>query len=338
MYEPSLALLRSVVSPDIREASAELIKHSSTPAESYRVQLDSDSSSVPALVLVKRIRDGWPDDPRGHEREVRFYQTILPKLDINHPHIYYAGRDPGTAQHLVIMEDVSDSHRFPPADHRWSQQEIELILKAYARLHQEGQNALPDKQERGWLIDRHEQRLMDTAPELPHMFAALVSRHIWPESAGFERLLQRTLESARQLSGDPVTVLHNDVYPPNCGIPVTIPGEAVLLDWDMAGWGLAELDLAFMFLQPFGSHCNLDRQAAMDFYWHQRRRLGWTPLHKEQRALRQHYADALWALWLIPVAYRMAESPFPPGSGPRVYWEAMFEVLGQRLFELCNAT
>ena len=103
------------------------------------------------------------------------------------------------------------------------------------------------------------------------------------------------------------------------------------MDWEMVGRGLAELDLAFMFLQPFGSHRKLDRAAALAFYWRERERIEQPMVSAGERDRRQRYADALWALWLIPVAHKMAHYPFPPASPPRIYWESMFAVLADRL-------
>ncbi|HET6443940.1 MAG TPA: phosphotransferase [candidate division Zixibacteria bacterium] len=337
MYEPSLSLLRSVVSSDIRSVTAEPIKRSSTPAATYRVRLDSIGAQVPHSVLIKRIDDDWPDDPLGHEREVRFYQLLLPRLDIAHPHIFYAGIEPDSSHQVVIMEDVGNSHHFPPPDHVWTQSEIEMILHAYARLHEHGQHALPSLEERGWMMDRHENRLYETAEKLPHMVEKLVAQNIWSKMPGFGRLLERTLHDAQMFSSHPVTVLHNDVYPPNCGLPMTNTRDVTLLDWEMVGWGLEELDLGFMFLQPFGSHRVLDRKEANSCYWRERERLG-SPGHSSvERQKRQEFADSLWSLWLIPVAYRMAESPYPVGSTPRNYWTSMFKVLGDRLQILSHA-
>jgi aminoglycoside phosphotransferase (APT) family kinase protein len=331
MNEPPLSLLRSVVSPSIMHVAAELIKHSSTPAAVYRLGLAFEDGPGPRSLVFKRIEAGWPNDPLGHEREVRFYRRLLPHLNFPHPSIYYAGPEPGSPANLVIMEDVAGTHRFPPKDHVWTQSEIESILSAYARLHAAGGACLPPGEELGWLLDRHEKRLFETAGELPAMVEALADRDIWARMPGFGRLLDRALREAGALSGHPVTVLHNDVYPPNCGLPISGEGEAILVDWDMASIGLAEMDLAIMFIQPFGAHLGLDREAALAHYWRRRQELDGRRRSEAELKARQWYADALWTLWLIPVAFRMAESPFPAGSSPRIYWESMFGVLGRRL-------
>jgi thiamine kinase-like enzyme len=336
MYAPSLTFLRSVVSPAIRQASVEQIKRSSTPATVYRLWLECNHERAPRSLVVKRIEEGWPGDARGHEREALFCRILLPQLSAPHPRIYYAGMEPGTSFHLVIMEDVADSHRFPPPRHTWTQKEIEQILRSYARLHASGRSCLESEEDLGWMMDRHEKRLLETAGELPRMVEALTAHGVWPTMSGLGALLEGTLRDVERLSDLPPTLLHNDVYAPNCGIPTAGEGEVVLVDWDMVGSGLAEMDLAFMFMQPYGSQRRLDRRAALAYYWRCRQMFdGQTPSNSE-REERQRYADALWALWLVPVAFRVWESPFPPGSGPRNFWNSMFGVLGKRLQLLCD--
>ena len=336
MYSPSLDVLRSQVHPSIRRATAELIKRSSTPAAVYRLQLECDSELALSNLVVKRIEADWPDDLRGHERETLFCRRLLPRLAVPHPRIYYAGEEPGSSCHLVIMEDAADSHYFPRPRDPWSQVEIEQILSSYARLHASGRDALKGEEALGWLVERHEARLFETAGELPRMIEALAACGNLPHMPAFGALLERTLHDAERLSNQPITVLHNDVYPPNCGIPIAGDGVAVLVDWDMVGSGVAEMDLAYMFLQPYRSHRRLDRPAALSHYWRCRQQLEGEIPSESEREARQRYADALWALWLVPVAFRMAESPFPAGSGPRLYWDSMFGVLGERLQLLCH--
>ena len=90
---------------------------------------------------------------------------------------------------------------------------------------------------------------------------------------------------------------------------------------------MAELDLAFMFTQPFRSERNIDKQAALNYYWDQRHALdGGRPLASERQAAQAH-ADALWALSLIPVAHKVATHPHPPGSAPALYWNSMHTVV-----------
>jgi hypothetical protein len=339
MYEPPLDLLRQVVDPSITGAAAVPIKRSSTPATVYRVTLSVRDHAAPATVIVKRTEPGWPDDPLGHRREALFFDRLFPRLCLAGPRVYYSGSDPDDQHCLIVMEDLADNFRFPPPRHLWTQVEIGPIVTTYATLHHVGEMVLPPPAERQWLVDRHESRVMATAGELPEMARELARRGVWPELPQLTGLLENVLVAVKQFANCPVTVLHNDVYPPNIGLARQEQLDeqpAVLLDWDMVGWGLAEMDLAFMFLQPYGSHRRLDRAAALDRYWSQRAKLAGSAIDLATRQARQAYADALWAVWLMPVAFRMVTSPFPPGTGVRQYWDSMLPILGERLAVLSH--
>jgi len=342
MYLPPVGLLRQVVHPSISRLSATRIKVSASPSTVHRITLEYEQGivettpeAVPSLI-IKRIAPDWPGDPQGPDREYTFYRCLFPRLEQPRPRIYYAGPEPDTSFRLVIMEDIAQAYRFPPPTHLWTWEEMCAILRAYARLHAVGKNHLPPPAERGWMYARYETRVLEQAARLPDMAADIARRGLWPAVPALSRLVEATLNDIQRLADAPVTLLHNDVYPPNLGLPPDLENEpALLLDWEMAGWGMAEMDLAYMFCQPFRSQRRIDRAAAQDYYWAQREQLEGTLATMAERQARQQHADRVLALWLIPVAHDMAQSPHPPGSGPRQYWDAMFGVLGQRLRQQC---
>jgi hypothetical protein len=97
------------------------------------------------------------------------------------------------------------------------------------------------------------------------------------------------------------------------------------------------MDLAFMFIQPFRAHRLLDKRRVLDAYWAARQALEGRAPERPERESRQFYADSLWGLWLLPVAYRMAVDPPPAGSEAAVYWQGMFRVLHGHLRGLSRA-
>ena len=336
LYKPALAFLKEVVHPAIDGVTAVPIKKSSTPATVYRLFLQSAvPGAVPATVIAKRAAPGWPDDPLGHEREMRFCAQILPRLAMPQPLIYFAGHEPDTPYNLVIMEDVAALYRFPPPQHAWTMAEIKPIMRAYARFHTQGTAGLPPAEQRGWLVPRHEQRILDRVQDIPAMARDLAAWEIWPEMPGLPHLFSWLLAQIDFYGDQSAALLHNDVYPPNAALPHA-GGDVLLFDWEMVGWGLAEMDLAFMFLQPFGSDRGLDKTAALDHYWAERAAFSEERPSKAEREARQLYADALWAFWLVPVAHHMAARPFPADSFPAYYWQAMWAVLAQRLQALAR--
>jgi hypothetical protein len=334
MALPGLDFFRRVFGGELEGFSPALIKTSAAPAAVYRLRLQyRNGRRGEASVVVKCIEAGWPADPSGVDREIDFYCRYLPGAGLRLPRLYFAGIDPNTESRILILEDLSPQHRFPPPDHLWSAEEARCFLRSYARLHVCGQPYLPSYENRGGMLTYL--RSPGEAEEILRMAGELVRRGIWELLPRLERLVEQTY-SRLAYSGvsAPVTLLHHDLYPPNLGLPADLGEEAVLIDWEMGGWGLAETDLAYLFTQPFDSASRLDREETLAYYWAQRALLeGSIPPAGERRA-RQYFADSLFALALIPVAYQSAVRPYPQGSDPRSYWNAMFSVLHRKLVDL----
>jgi hypothetical protein len=287
-------------------------------------------------VIVKVTAPDWPDDPHGPDREPWFYSSLAPRLGLERPRIYFAGADPDTRCRIVVMEDLRDEYRLPPPAHHWSFEELRCVVRAYARLHQAGRACMDVADEPGALWQMALQQRAWRAEEIAALYDDLARQSIWARRIAIGQLAERTLAGQRSLAGRPGTLLHHDVFPPNIALPPDPGGEAVLLDWGMLGWGMAELDLAFLFMQPFGNTAGIDRSAVLDCYWERRSALGGSIPPTDERWALQRHADALWALSLIPVAHRAALHPFPNGSAERAYWDAMFGVLGEHLARLCE--
>jgi hypothetical protein len=337
MFSPSLDLFRRVVDPRVCRLTSELIKVSASPSKIYRVVLQV-SRGHPAVssVILKSIAPIWPDDPHGPDRELTFYTRLLPQMDVDHAHLYFAGVDEASQHRVIILEDIAPGYWFPLPTHVWEPVEADCVLRAYARLHDQGAGALPPEDERGWMWRMSLQRQEWEPGALLSLLDHLVSSGIWPSLPKAEKLITKTLAEMPHFADQPVTLLHNDVFPPNAALPVDLADEAILLDWEMVGWGMAELDLAFMFMQPFHGALLLNRTEALDYYWRHRENLQGGHRSVEERRAVQNHADALWALSLVPVAYRVVTNPHPKGSAPQRYWESMFGVLHDRLRSLCE--
>lgn len=328
-----LTLLQQAIHPEITGANWQRIKTSASPAMVYRVSISlSNGASAPATFVHKQILPDWPQDPNGADREVYFYSALAPQLDIRLPKVYLAGANPVTRERIIFLEALED-YRFPAENHRWTTQESECFLRTYARLHASANSNRLQNLDEDWLMARHETRL--DPGELIHQAAELAERGLW-RAHPVERLVDWVENRAKDIQQLPVTLLHNDVFPPNIGLPLDLCGDAVLVDWEMAGIGLPEMDLAFMFTQPYRSHAGLDRQKALEYYWEQRLALEGTIPPLQTRRVRQFYADAVWVLWLIPVAYRMARDPHSKGQAPYRYWTSFLAVLNEKLQALCG--
>lgn len=335
MEYPSLEFFREVIHPGISRYSLRTIKSSAPPAKVEEVSLCSDRDrDFKCQLIVKVVSPDWPEDPWGADRERIFYQRVFPRLGFEHPRVYFAGLNPGTGQRLIVMEDVSSRYHFPSPSYHWNLEEVFCFLRTYARFHCQAQEVLPAIGERNWLLAYHCQ--VPDCEKIEEAAHYLVRQGIWDPLPNLRRLIQRTYEQLPDFSSRAATIIHNDLYPPNIGLPQNLGDQAVLIDWDMVGWGLAEMDLAYLFMQPFGSSSQIDRQEALDYYWNQRLALeGRIPPLDERQSI-QNFADSLFALAEVLAAEKVAKKPYPPGSAPRAYWNAMYGVLYQRLIELCE--
>jgi hypothetical protein len=330
-----LSLLQKHVSPHVRGYSEVKVKDSATPAAVYRLELDyAGGMAEPETLIIKRVQPVFEEDPGFPDREITLYRRILPCLGIPHARVYFTGVDPQTEERLILLEDLVD-YRLPPPTRQWTQPEGECIARTYARLHVNARRQLPPPGGRGWLYPRHESRL--EREDIPGMVRDLVRLGVWRPVPGLDRLYYSTLEAASSLTRLPSTLLHNDVYPPNVALPKDLDDEAVLLDWEMASFGLPEMDLAFMFIQPFGAHRGLDKARLLDVYWAAREALGDDIPECPEREARQFYADSLWGLWLVPAAHQRAVDPPRPGSDIAAYWDCMFGVVHEQLERLSRS-
>jgi hypothetical protein len=334
----TLDWLRQAIARQVASFTIKRIKTGAAPATVYRVILKYAGGDPGARSLIlKAIAPDWPDDPLGADRERWFYSRVWPELGLRRPRLYYNDVDPETCYRIIVMEDLAGDYRFPPPTHHWSPEEMRCLLRAYAWLHARGQACLPGPDQRAWLWQMALQRRTWRAEEIVELIDGLVRQDIWARLPGVNQLVGRTLAEQATFGGRSATLLHNDVYPPNIALPHNLNGEAILLDWEMLGWGMAELDLAFMFMQPFRSAAYIDRMDALDYYWDQRRALEGSSPASDERWASQRHADALWAFSLVPVAHHVAtERPYRSGSAPGAYWDAMFGVLRERLTQLCE--
>jgi hypothetical protein len=89
IFEPNLDLLRQAFGNRIKGCRAELIKIALGWSRVYRVTLTSvgQGHSRRESVIVKTIDPNGPATLLEAERELRFYQTLHPKLSIPKPDI-----------------------------------------------------------------------------------------------------------------------------------------------------------------------------------------------------------------------------------------------------------
>ena len=324
-FEPNLALLRQALGNDVQDCHAELIKIALGWSRVYRVTLSRQGHSRRESVVVKTI------DPNGSvtaleaERELCFYQILHPELCIPKPQVYFLTTDDATGFHVIVMEDLSSTHHIPTHPYQWTRVELETVLHAYARLHTSKLNSL----DHPWLASRFESQL--NFEMIPEQAATVQRVGIWDNLPKLPNLIAYARESCKKYANEEITLLHGDTTPANALLPKDLALPAVLIDWQDAGVGMPEFDLAYLDLQPFHSARLIPRSELLDIYWHFRTEIDSAIPNPEERRARQLHADVVNTLWLVGSASRVALHPFDEGTYPHMHWASQHPIVYDRL-------
>lgn len=332
-FEPNLDLFRQAFGNDIQDCHAELIKIALGWSRVYRVTLTpvGQGHSTRDPVIVKTIDPNGPPTPLEAERELRFYQTILPGLCIPRPQVYFLAIDQSTGFHIIVMQDLSSTHRIPAHPYQWTCDELKSVLRAYAYLH----TSAVDRLDYAWLAPRHENLL--NFEKIPEQVAVVQHAGIWKELPELSDLIAFVRESCQKYASAKVTLLHGDTTPANAPLPRDLDSQPVtLIDWQDVGVGMAEFDLAYLDLQPFESARLIPRSELLDLYWHLRAEIDSDIPCAEERRARQLHADVVTALWLTTPASHVTLHPYPDGSYPHMHWASQYGIVYNRLKTLAQ--
>ena len=326
-YQPSLELLRQVFGSHVQDCRVELIKTTLPWSLVYRVTLLTQGRSMPHSVIVKAINAQVSNEAFNAEREVHFYQILHPQLNIPKPVLHGLTTDGATGWFVIVMEDLSITHRIPNHPYQWTRAELGSVLRAYALLHTTD-ILLSDP----WLSPRHESQL--DFDLLPEQVATVQHAGIWGELPQLSDLIAFLRESCKKYEQAELTLLHNDTTPTNAPLPLDVEARpATLIDWQDVGIGMPEMDLAYIDLQPFNSARLLPRAELLAHYWHARPD---DTFSSAEHKLRQLHADLVMAFWLTRPASHVALHPYPAGSYQRMHWDSQFGIVYNRLNELSN--
>ena len=324
-FEPNLDLLRQALGNNVQDCHAELIKIALGWSRVYRVTLSQQGHSTCESVVVKTIDPDGPVTALEAERELRFYQILHPELGIRKPQVYFLATDEATGFHVIVMEDLSSTHRIPTHPYQWMRAELESVLLAYACLHTSKLKSL----DHAWLASRFESQL--NFEIIPEQAANVQRAGIWSDLPELPNLIAYARESCKKYADEKITLLHGDTTPANALLPHDLAQPAVLIDWQDVGVGMPEFDLAYLDLQPFNSARLIPRSELLDIYWHFRAEIDSDIPPLEERRARQLHADVVNTLWLVGSASRVALHPFPEGTYPHMHWASQYNIVYDRL-------
>lgn len=346
MCEPTIEFWREALHRPVVNFQAEVIKEGFWPTTVYRIHLEYADGAAPRSLILKCARPDWPGDPWGAEREYRVYAELLPRVPIPQARRYPAdsGEDEHHAQ--IVMQDLNDGYVFYSESHAWTWTECQAMLRSYARLHTAGQSLQPERLP--YLMSQLQKRWTPSGARA--MFADLLQTpsleaRLTPCLPLLAAVLDELPSLEQIASREPLTLVHYDAYPPNIAFSLDSERpEAVLIDWAMATCDIAEIDLAFVFQQTYGSDRLLDWREALQYYWDERAHLTGCEYNWKDRVLIFRYArmQALFTT-LVPLhrawqkAMREGKRFGPDSSDPYTrFYDATLSDLMDTLRELAE--
>lgn len=206
--------------------------------------------------------------PESHIAEYLFYTELWPLLDIPAPKLLRGERLTDNLNY-ILLEDVSPYYTIPALDHHWTTAELLLVVKVYAALHGRAPRALAKHASLAWLKQDPRQEF---CPERAHALLAALYDNAWTRATVAPVFLHPRLQVVLDglldaLAHVPPTLLHNDFYPLNIGLPRNAAGGALLMDYQLLGLGPGMLDILNIgFLHPQPRFSGIDRDAVLDHY------------------------------------------------------------------------
>lgn len=210
--------------------------------------------TCPQKLIFKRTRS----DLKFHDREVRFYHEIMPKLPKGITPLCFGSRYcEQRKQYFLLLEDLSEKYecrlgkRFPPLKPKY----VGMALDSFATLHaSHWQSSLNGFNER---VNNPVLKIQDTMLDLKKNYPYIRKRFGNFISTTEDRLYSRYFDSreepliARLENKNDFTLIHGDGHVGNLMFPMNHTNgkeKATLIDWNGFAIGPATWDLAYHLL------------------------------------------------------------------------------------------
>ncbi|MEM7218453.1 MAG: phosphotransferase [Pseudomonadota bacterium] len=216
----------------------------------YRVRLDAEAA-LPESVVVK-LPSSFPENREQgvalgmFEAEVRFYRELAPRVPAGLPAIHHADINPGSAEFVIVMEDLSELSMVDQVA-GMSPAQAAAAVRLLATVHAEWWDAVTDG-ELDWIPTMNGPRIEFVDQLLPSLLEPFLDKfaHVLSDDA---RRLYRAfstcyLKLGKALAaGSPWTLAHQDFRVDN----LLFGDDSVMaIDWQGIGRGPGAYDLAYV--------------------------------------------------------------------------------------------
>lgn len=245
-------------------------------ADEWRIILTYDQPAPGQLasVVVKLASSAagnraLADERNLYESEVRFYRELAARTRTRVPRCFYARKAPGTADFVVVMEDLSELAMADQLDGLTLAQ-AEQAVAALADLHASwwGKVSTP---ELDWIPSVIHPRMKMMADLWPQLWPMFVQRFGTALPEGGEAVGEDVRDNywslLRELAEEPWTLLHIDYRCENLMFQPDGSG-LVVLDWQSIGRGPGPYDLAYLLGGSLAADMRAAHEEALVEHYH----------------------------------------------------------------------
>jgi hypothetical protein len=240
----------SVTSLDLKRIGEEGLM-----GEIYRVGIavDPAGGEAPSSVVVKLPSRHEGSRAQGvalgmYEAEVRFYNELGPSTPTGLPAMYHAAIRPGTAEFVIVMEDLGHLSLVDQLNGMTAEQAA-AALRILADVHAAwwGRVQVPELE---WIPTMTGDRIAYVDQLLPQLWPVagpIIADALPPGGAELgEAFSHSYLKLQQRYSSRPWTLVHQDYRVDNLLVGNPADDEVVVIDWQGIGRGPAGYDVAYL--------------------------------------------------------------------------------------------
>ena len=220
----------------------------------YRAYLNWNGEDGPSTVVVKFAALDPQSRATGiqvgtYEREAEFYRHVAPKIGVAVPHLYYVDYVQGTADIVLVMEDLDPREQGDQLK-GCSPDEAFMALSEAAKLHRAfwGDQTLFDF---SWVSRRDPEQNTQTIDLLEALQPAFVERYRGVLSAEAIEMSEYFVQKASNWFSEipePLTLVHGDFRLDNLMYAPTnsaVTPALVVVDWQTVAHSHGALDVSY---------------------------------------------------------------------------------------------
>ncbi len=223
----------------------------------YRVALNyagATPADAPSSIVVKLPSSFEENREQGvalgmFEAEVRFYNEMAPEATVGLPEVYHAEIETGTANFVIVMEDLSDLTMVNQSTGMNTEQAL-AVVKVLASLHAVWWNKVQDGN-LDWIPDMIGPRIEFVDAYLVQVFGAFKDNFAdqLPTDALkiYEQFIGNYQKINQRFAGrSPWTLAHQDFRVENVMFSASGSDRVVVIDWQGIGRGPGAYDLSYI--------------------------------------------------------------------------------------------